>query len=348
MKFRLLLIVSLLWLTGIVSAVEATQPTLNILYLVPSDLSPLPNYQQRLGKILLEIETFYNKELIRHGSPARLRMPHDPVSGLVALEEVRGTKPLSGYPYNGGWESALKDIDAYLKATPRPTRSDRNLIIIPTTDQKPDVPFYGFGKSCFALDYPEFDWKDCGKAGTEAGEKFRPWYGGMAHELAHGLGLPHNCAKRSEAKLYGTTLLAHGNRSLGFGPTFLTAADCAFLESSPPCRVFEARPLKKVGQQLDIVVEPWEDTFRIKGKLPTDTSVRRMVAHYDKDEHDNVNNNYDAESWVIPFATDGRFDFTFPQAEITPGKTDSVQIQIYLIHDDATSEMYRYTHVKNS
>ncbi len=321
-------------------------PHLSILYLVPNDMDPLPDYRQRLGKILLEIELFYNKELARNGSSARLRMPRDPKTGLVSLEEVKGSQPLKGYPYAGGWKGAMKDVEAYLKAHPHPVRSDRTLIIIPTTDEKPDVPFYGFGKACFALDYPGFDWKDCGKANTPAGEKFRPWYGGMAHELAHGLGLPHNHATRSNEKLYGTTLLAHGNCTLGFSPTFLTPADCAFLESSPPCRVFEPRPLKKADKDLLIAVVPVAETFRICGKLPMESSVRRVVVHYDKDKHDGVNNNYDAESWVLPFGTDGYFDFVFPQEEIHPGKTKSVQIQLYLIHDDGTSEMYRYTHTK--
>ena len=314
------------------------EQTLNVVYLVPKGMNPLPGYRARLGRILLEMRNFYNRELERNGSPARLRMPLDTQSGLVAVEEIRGQH--ERYPYKGGWKTALPEVEAFLSAHPRPDRSDRTLIIIPTVG-KPDVPFYGFGKFCFALDYEGFDWKDCGQK-TPEGRRFKPWYGGMAHELGHGLGLPHTHATKSQASQFGTALMGAGNRTLGFSPTFLTPADCAFLESSPPCRVFTPRPLSKAQNFLPRIGR-WEGSVRVFGRLPEGCSVRRMVAAYDKDEFGSVNDNYDAESFVVPISTDGSFDFVFPMAEIHPGKTDKVQIQLRLIHDDGTVEISRPT-----
>lgn len=343
---RFLLILSACFCAGAALAAEAVQPVaqeLNILYLVPNDMDPLPDYKTRLGKILLEMRNFYNRELARNGSPAALRMPIDPETGLVALEEIKGTQPLAGYPYEGGWKPAMADVTAYLKANPKPTRSDRNLIIIPTIGD-PQVPFYGFGTSCFALDYAGFDWKDCGQK-TPAGDKFKPWYGGMAHELGHGLGLPHTHATRSQEKLYGTALMGAGNRTLGFEPTFLTPGDCAFLESASPCRIFTPRPLKK-ADGIHLTIRPHltpRPTVRISGKLPEGCTVRRIVAAFDKDDFGGVNDNYDAESFVVPFGTDGTFDFAFPMDEIFPGKTDKCQIQLRLVHDDGTIELLRHT-----
>lgn len=324
-----------------VTASEASPlPMLNVIYLVPNDMEPLPGHRERLGKILLEMRDFYNRELARNGSPARLRMPLDPQTGLVALDEVKGTHPLEGYPYEGGWKTALPDVEAHFKAHPERKRSDRTLIILPTRG-KPGVPFYGFGTSCFALDYEGFDYKDCGKD-TPEGQKFKPWYGGMAHELGHGLGLPHTHATKSQAKELGTALMGAGNRTLGFTPTFLTPGDCAFLESSPPCRVFEPRPLRKAeGFRPDIRREG--GTVRVTGRLPEGATVRRVVAAYDKDDFGSVNDNYDAESFVVPFGTDGRLDFAFPMEEIHPGRTGKVQIQLRLIHDDGTVELIRHT-----
>ncbi len=317
-------------------------PMLNVIYLVPTDFGPLPAYRERLGRILLELRDFYNRELARNGSPARLRMPIDPATGLVALEEVRGSRALAGYPYEGGWRAALPEVQAYLEANPRPDRSDRTLIIIPTDKDNPQVPFYGLGKYCFALDYEGFDYKDCGQR-TPAGEKFKPWYGGMAHELGHGLGLPHNHATRTQARLFGTALMGAGNRTLGFSPTFLTPGDCAFLESCPACRVFDPRPLRKAGDAFVPEFRRWQGTVRVSGRLPEGCSVRRVVAAYDKDKFGGVNDNYDAESFVVPLSPDGRLDFAFPMDEIHPGRTDDAQIQLRLIHDDGTVEIYRHT-----
>lgn len=346
MKKLLLLLITGLFVYTAHATESETPPVLqelNIIYLVPSDMDPLPNYQSRLGKILLEIANFYNRELARNGSPAALRMPIHPETGLVALEEVKGARPLADYPYDGGWKPALEEVEKYLAANPKPTRSDRTLIIIPTIGE-PKVPFYGLNTFCFALDYEGFDWKDCGK-NTPEGEKFRPWYGGMAHELGHGLGLPHTHATRSQEKLYGTTLMGAGNRTLGFSPTFLTPGDCAFLESTSACRVFNPRPLKKAyGLHLDIrsVQHPYPTT-RISGKIPTDSTVRRLVVAFDKDDFGGVNDNYDAESFVVPFSTDGSFDFVFPMDDIFPGNTNAYQIQLRLIHDDGTIELIRHT-----
>ena len=314
---------------------------LNIIYLVPSDMQPLEGYQQRLGKILLEIRDFYNRELARLGSSARLRMPLDPATGLVALEEVKGKRPLAEYPYQTGWQTALPEIQEYLLTNPRPTRSDRTLILIPDNREKFGVPFYGWGNYCFALDYPGFDFADNGQL-TEAGMKFLPWYGGMAHELGHGLGLPHTHATVSQERLGGTALMGAGNGTLGVAPTCLTPGDVAFLESSAPCRPFEPRPVVKANQ-MEIAIGRDGDSVRIIGQLPTACTVRRLVAAYDKDEFGGNNDNYDAESFVIPFATDGRFDFTFPMSEIHPGKTPKAQIQLRLIHDDSSQELLRYT-----
>ena len=344
-----LLLAALTLLPGTLRAADDPTPPppppaqeLNILYLLPNDMEPLPRYRERLGKILLEMQRFYNGELARNGSPARLRMPIDPDTGLVALELVKGSHPLAGYPYEKGWETALPDVRAYLKANPRPTRSDRTLVIIPTKPgERMNVPFYGYGKFCFALDYQDFDYKDCGQD-TPAGRKFKPWYGGMAHELGHGLGLPHTHATRSQAKQLGTALMGAGNRTLGFTPTFLTPGDCAFLESSPPCRVQTPRPLRRVGETLPFTVTPQDGTFRVAGQIPPGATVRRIVAAFDKDDYGHVNQNYDAESFVIPFDTAGRFDFTLPMADIHPGKTKNAQIQLRLVHDDATTELYTH------
>ncbi len=316
---------------------------LNIIYLVPSDKEPLDAYKRRLGEILFTIEYFYNTELERNGSAARLRMPKDPETGLVALEEVKGAHTLAEYPYAEGWKTAIPDVEKYLAEHPRATRSDRTLIIIPTTDNPPNVPFYGFGKMCFALDYEGFDIRHCGLAGTPEGEKFRPWFGGLAHELGHGLGLPHTHATVSQEKAFGTALMSHGNRTLGFQPTFLTPTDCAFLESCPASRAFTPRPLVKAEGRFKPTVEWTGEAPHIKGQIPQDSSVRSLVAAFDKDDFGHVNNNYDAESFVVPFDAQGNFAFTFPMEEIHPGKGEKVQIQLYLIHDDGTSELYRYT-----
>lgn len=108
--------------------------------------------------------------------------------------------------------------------------------------ERPDnpggVPFYGMGRYCFALDYPAFDIKHLGQP-TKEGRLLTKWYGGLAHELGHGLNLPHNHQTTSDGKKYGTALMGAGNYTFGTSPTFLTpaAAPCW-----TPARCFPSHP----------------------------------------------------------------------------------------------------------
>ena len=318
-------------------------PVLNVVYLIPTDLQPHKDYERRLGEILLHMGAFYNSELKRNGSPACLRLPIDPATGLVKITIVPGSKPASAYPYQNGWRQAIPDIDTFYAKHPEQKRSERTLVIMPQ-QHNTGFPFYGLGERyCFAIDYADFDWKRCGEK-SAAGREFTKWYGGMAHELGHGLGLPHNHATISQEKLFGEALMAAGNYTLGQKPTFLTPGSCALLESCPVCRVFDPKPLKKVNR-INLTKDVNGREVRIRGRLPQGCTVRRIVAAYDKDDFGSVNDNYDAESFVIPFDMDGNFDFVFPLAEIHPGRTKAFQIQLRLAHADpnGTIELIRET-----
>ena len=101
-------------------------------------------------------------------------------------------------------------MNAYLDAEPGRRTSQHSFIIMPThydeqyNDMNPGgVPFYGLGINCFALDYAHFDIKHLGQ-NTREGHLLTKWYGGFAHELGHGLNLPHNLGTVSDNNAHGT------------------------------------------------------------------------------------------------------------------------------------------------
>ncbi|MEG1552363.1 MAG: hypothetical protein RR133_03370 [Kiritimatiellia bacterium] len=341
----LLLFVCLLTSTTYAQSQQALRE-LNIVYFVPADMEPFPKYEERLNRVLKEMQKFYNRELQRNHANADLRFtPHPNDQERINLLCVRGKLPASGYPYEGGGAIILPELEAYYAAHPQNKKSEHTLVIMPSTSGNPlnpgGVPFYGYGKFCFALDYPDFDYRHCGEK-TDMGRLFTKWYGGMAHELGHGLGLPHNHATRSDEKSFGTALMGAGNHSLGQSPTFLTAASCAILESSEPCRRLIPRAFVPVND-IDISIQKENGSVQLSGKLPPDCSVRKVIAAYDKDEWESVNNNYDAEAFIVPVAKDGTFNFRFPMDEIHPGKTALAQVQVRLIHDNGVEELIRHT-----
>ncbi|MFP3631788.1 hypothetical protein SB776_34865, partial [Burkholderia sp. SIMBA_045] len=92
-----------------------------------------------------------------------------------------------------------------------------------------NVPFYGTGKTCYALDYPQFDIQYLGTYTYT----FTGWFGGMMHELGHGMNLPHSHETNTETNNpnQGTNLMFyHG--TLGASPTFVNRAGAAILNNS--------------------------------------------------------------------------------------------------------------------
>lgn len=333
------------------SAPSAEQPyALNVVYFLPAGTDPFPNYEKRLSEILLALQRFYLNEMERNGYPKRTFGLNKSADGKkVAIEVVRGKGSPEMYGYDGGGIRAMLEINEFFEANPDKKFSEHALVIMPSVSGNPTepggVPFYGLGKFCFALDYPEFDMKHCGKEG-KLGALFTKWFGGMGHELEHGLNLPHTRGTKTQEENFGTALMGSGNYSLGRSPTFLTPASCAILER---CQVFRT---KKVGKNPCPHIDSLEETairfgdfgVRVSGKLPPKNRVSAVLVYYDKDDCEAVNEDYDAESFVADFDREqNTFTVEIPYAEIHPGNTPQVQIRVRLIYADGTCSIIRHT-----
>lgn len=343
MKRNLLsLLFSLVAVVGL-RAAEAL-PSVNVVYFVPNDLEPSAHYHARLNDVLKAMERFYNGELRRHGARAALRFQTDPARpDQIRIFTVHGKEPHTGYPRNGGGAKAHKEVEAFFAANPGLKSSPNVLVLMPC--EGPEYgPFHGWGKYCFAIDFKELDVRYHGAKGPK-GQKFAKYYGGIAHELGHALGLPHNHATRSDEKAFGTALMGAGNYTLSASPTFITSASAKILEVSDSCRLDKCpeAPSRHVLKEAKPTVTQGEGTARIQGRLPVPNDIHALIAVWDKDTWEGVNNNYDAETFVVPVAADGSYDFTFPKAELFPGRTPHVQVQLRYIYKDGTQELYRHT-----
>lgn len=223
-------------------AAEAPLPSehqVNVIYFLGNDNEPVPGYETRLSDILLHLQGFYGSEMQRNGYGNRsfgLRLTPE---GRAAILVLRGKLPSAEYGYdNGGAWKCLEEINEHFKAHPEDCRSQHSFIIMPTfynaeyNDDTPGgVPFFGLGTNCFALDYAHFDLRYLGED-SDRGRLLTKWYGGFAHELGHGLNLPHNNGSATENAAHGTALLNCGNYTFGLKPTYLTPASCRLLDRS--------------------------------------------------------------------------------------------------------------------
>lgn len=212
---------------------------LNVIYFIGNDNEPAADYERRLSELLLYLQQFYGKEMARNGYGNRsFGLPMLP-NGMVDITVVRGKESHKKYYYSGeGAELCLKELEEYYAKHPEKKRSQHNFVIMRThyddkhNDANPGgVPFFGYGVHCFALDYVGFDIEHLGQD-TTAGHLLTKWYGGFAHELGHGLNLPHNNGTRTQNTELGTPLMNSGNYTFGYKPTYLTPASCSILARS--------------------------------------------------------------------------------------------------------------------
>ncbi|MCS3531880.1 hypothetical protein [Chryseobacterium sp. JUb7] len=215
---------------------QSTQPyNLNVIYFVPNDVPLDPTYKVRLSTQLFWAQNFYRQNMIANGfGPKTFGLfteATNPTNVKIIL--IHGTKSASSYPYNNTGNNVLQEVNTFFNSNPNQKTSARSLIFTAGKNAYADVAFYGLGLNCFAIDYPGFDVQYLSSTGTGA-DKFRSLFGGMLHELGHGLGLPHSHQTNTEntTPTKGMNLMFYENGTLGVSPTFINRAGCAILNNS--------------------------------------------------------------------------------------------------------------------
>lgn len=322
-------------------SLKKTAHQLNVVYFLGSDTEPVPDYERRLSELLLYLQQFYGKEMQRHGYGARSFGLDIQSPGRVNIIEYKAKNPAAHYPYeNGGGWKAAQELDEFFKANPDRKKSRHTLIIMPTwNDEKngPDnpggVPFYGMGRNCFALDYPAFDIKHLGQK-TREGKLLTKWYGGLAHELGHGLNLPHNHQTASDGKKYGTALMGAGNYTFGASPTFLTPASCALLDA---CEVFSVTPAQKFYEGRpevevkDVSISFKGDQILVSGNYKSPQTVKALNVYF-QDPPYAVNQDYDAVSFSLRLGKkNGKFSMKIDKKELDGLNNNEFRISLMFI-----------------
>ncbi|MEG1071483.1 MAG: hypothetical protein RSE01_06680 [Akkermansia sp.] len=314
---------------------------LNVVYFLGNDTKPVSDYERRLSELLIYLQQFYGKEMARNGYGARSFGLDMKSKDRVNIIVYTAKNPAANYPYeNGGGGRASNELDEFFKANPTKKKSKHTLVIMPTwVDDKNDnsnpggVPFYGMGKICFALDYPDFDLKHIGQA-TKEGQLLTKWYGGLAHELGHGLNLPHNHATKSLQDKFGTALMGAGNYSFGKNPTFLTPASCALLNV---CEVFSTSPSQKFydgekSVEVKNVVIMFKDNQILIGGLYKGNRLVTALNVYVQDPPYVVNRDYDAVSFSKKLGKkNGKFAVKIDRNELVELKDNDFRITLMFV-----------------
>ena len=135
-----------------VAAWHAGEPAsggvLRVVYFHPSDREPLPDYAERLDRVLTDVSGFYRDGLRRFGV-ANEGLPLEKKDGKLVLRVVRGKRPASAYQHESGSQT-----EAEIREALRDTFDlDREHVLVmyglcrkePDGRYVFDAPYYGRG-----------------------------------------------------------------------------------------------------------------------------------------------------------------------------------------------------------
>jgi hypothetical protein len=358
--------IPLLALAGLMAE---TRPV-RLVYYHPSDLPPYAGAAARMDKVLKNVTEWYADQMAKNGyGRLTFHMDRNP-DGTLRIIDAKGELPLErhGREKQDAEESIHRVVrEAEKREGLDPDRETvlvvTNLLIWKDGRNTEVGPFYGSGNTrsgeCWVFDDPLLDpdkltSKEPGGyyvRGPISIGKFNTTYiGGIAHEMGHCFGLPHERETPKEHESFGTGIMGPGNhtyreelRGEGKG-TFMTRAT-AFPLSLHPCLNPKAKPFatERKMEVSGLTVKKLESgALEIQGKLNATPKIVGIVGFDDPAAPGH--NDDDSMTAVVKPKADGTFTLRLPPP-VVPNAEYGYQLRIAFYHEDgeATRRSAGYT-----
>ena len=361
---RGILLVFMFELTGFVSAGWAAEaedsvrelPPVRIAYFVPSDREPIRDYRERLDRVMSEVQRFYRDGMNAAGyGPKSFALERDGQDRLL-VHVVQGTHPMLTYGRNAS-DAVRQEVKAALAK--QNTDIDRNTWVIFQVllrwegNKATEIgPYVGGGSHLTGTAWVYDDERlDTTLLASKAaggyygrpcsiGEFNSHYIGGVAHELGHAFGLPHDC-QREQDRGRGLSLMGGGNHTYGQelrgegAGTFLSSASAMLLAFSRPF----AGELTGASRNPDCRWNDFDAQFAdakivLNGTVAAEPPAFGIVAFNDWAK---IPDDYDAVSWTCPVAEDGRFRLEI--GELRPGPS---QLRLWVCHTNGTTSRFAF------
>ncbi len=278
-----------------------------VVYFHAADREPLPDHAARLDRVMTDIGGFYREEMERRFSVETAGLPLEREDGKLVIHPVRGRRPAAHYRHESGNETWAEVREA-LAGKMDPER-EHVLVLYGLCEREPGgrfvfaAPYYGAGWSdhrrglchaadCDLLDPALLTDKDQSIVFKEhyyermemTVAKFNSWYlGGIAHELGHGLGFPHDNGGPGEAP--GVALMGGGNLHYredlwgGRRPSYLSLATALRFAAHPlVTQSDKARWQQAAAAFENLAATAGKGTLRLTGRVRASVPPCAVIA----------------------------------------------------------------------
>ncbi len=352
---------TLLGIIGIALADNAPPP-IRVVYFVPADRQPLKNYAERCDRVMKHVQAFYRTGMEKLGYGPRTFFLETDAAGKLKLHMVQGALPAREYGRNDGGKVRGEVKKALAEET---IDADKETLVIfqvllDWVDGKAvEVgPFVGGGNHLHGTGYFYDDERldpnllPSKKSGGYYGGpcsigQFNTHYiGGIAHEMGHAFGLPHDheipFTKNQERSLMGAGNHTYGQELRGEGPgTFLTLAsgtrllytrafvgDLKDAAVHPQCRL----------TQFSAVAKPWQLT--LNGRVSAAIPAHAVIVYNDPVA---VKGDYDAIGWTCRVGKDGTFQINIPGL-----KAEAYDLRLTVCHSNGAATVLPFSYSVSS
>lgn len=313
---------------------------LRVVYFSPSDKTPEPDRQERLGRTLKQIQEFYRQGMKANGyGPKTFALEWDS-PGKLKLIEVKGKKKTTDYPKNSGW-IIYDEVKEALKGMFPDIRKEHVLVLGQFLHWEGDVatecgPYAGSGWHgggvCWAVEDKllDSDLLSSNKPGAYhhfvkhcSLGRFNTYYvGGLAHELGHCFDVPHDSQTDEQKEKQGISLMGSGNHHYGKKlrgeepDVFMTPATAMHLSVCPAFDPgFKTGDMRSSWQieKLDAVYK--NDKIILDGKTGMNPGPVGIIAYNDNTK---IKDDYDAKAWTAKPDEQGVFRFEISELQKVP------------------------------
>jgi len=328
---------------------------LNVVYFVAKDRVINPGYEQRISKIMIEGQKFFNKWMKHWGyGDITYGLLKDAEKKRIKIHTIYGTQNSSSY--QSGMDGAVRtEIEQYFAQNAGSKTSDHVLVLMAVNEKLDNgeelansVPFYASNKYGYALEYPGMSQDNLG-IGGEVGDKATVYIGGLLHEMGHAINLPHNGPSESKfnSSEFGMTLMGGGNYTYGKSPTYLSKFDAATLVN---CQIFSKTINTFYGAASSEITE-LEATYEngeivISGKYNVSVPISSLSFYYTPETSPE---GYTAVTWTVDQGTGNSFNIRMPISEFREKANLNYSLHIFFHHQNGvlSSKPYAFKFIND-